>query len=407
MESSAAPTTSLRATLWRPFTAILFARMVLDTGTRAVYPFLPFIATSLGVSAQSAAIIIQSRNLTGLLSPLFGPLSDRYGRRALMLGGLAVAAVAGMAVWFVSSLWLAVVVLTVMTLSTILFVPAQQAFWGDNVPYAQRGRVIALSEVAWALAGIIGLPLVAILVKNWGWQSGFVAIGVCAFVGFVVIWFVLPSDKPRVHAAARALGGSYSQALRAPMALAVLSTMFLLAATNENINVNYGEWMHESFGLDPLALGAVAAAIGGAELSSELFAAGFVDRVGKWRMVAGSLILGGLGYLALPFFGSSAQLGTVGLVLTYFMFELGVVAALPIVSELAPLARATLLSLGVGSFSLGRALGSFTGPLLYANGGFTAATLASAAGVGLALCIWLVFVREHGIGRGGAGRPSN
>ncbi len=395
MTSTPVPTTLERAALWRSLWIILFARMVLDTGFRAAYPFLPFIASGLGVSTESAALIIQARNLIGFASPLFGPMSDRYGRRVMMLVGLGVAGVTGIAVWLVTSLWLAVVVMTMMALSVVLFVPAQQAFLGDNVPYAQRGRVMALAEVAWSLSALVGLPLVGFLIQAQGWRAGLVAIGIFALAAFGLMWFTLPRGERTARRAARALGGSYLEALRAPTALAVIATTFLLAATNENVNVIFGAWMNDRFGLDPLALGFVAAAIGGAELSSELVAAGFVDRVGKWRMVLGSTLLGSAAYLALPWLGTSALWGTAGLVAVYFMFELAVVAALPLMSEVAPNVRATLLSLGTASFSLGRAVGSFTGPALYVNLGFTLTSLVSAAGMFLAIVVWFWFVHER------------
>lgn len=380
--------------LLRELVVILFARTVLDTGYRAVYPFLPFIASNLGVPVATAAVIIQVRNLTGFASPLFGPLSDHYGRRALMLAGLAISVLTGIILWFVVPFWLVVVVMTLMGLSTVLFVPAQQAFLGDSVPYTRRGRVMAIAEVAWSLAAIIGLPIVGIIVERAGWRAAFVAVGVLAAAAFVAVGLLLAHDKRTATRAARALGGSYAEALRAPMALAVLCTTFLLAATNENINVIFGAWMRDSFNLTAVDLGLVGAAIGGAELFAELFAAGFVDRIGKWRLVAVGLLLGVGAYLVLPLLSVNALGGSVGLVGAFMFFELAVVAALPLITELAPLVRATLLSMGVATFALGRAVGSFTGPLLFANYGFPLTSFVSAGGILIACIIWLVFVRE-------------
>jgi predicted MFS family arabinose efflux permease len=100
-------------------------------------------------------------------------------------------------------------------------------------------------------------------------------------------------------------------------------------------------------------------------------------------------------YLVLPFLGAGAVSGTIGLVLVFFVFELAVISALPLVSEISPQSRATLLSLGIASFGLGRAAGSFVGPAVFSNFGFPATCFVSAAGAAIALLIWLVFVREH------------
>src|SRR5262245_59123650 len=100
-----------RSFSWRFLIPILFARTVLDTGTRALYPFLPYIASSLNVPFESAAQIIQVRDLVGLSAPLFGPLSDRYGRRAVMLAGLGIVSLAALALLLVSPL--AAIIVTV------------------------------------------------------------------------------------------------------------------------------------------------------------------------------------------------------------------------------------------------------------------------------------------------------
>jgi len=144
-------------------------------------------------------------------------------------------------------------------------------------------------------------------------------------------------------------------------------------------------------------LGLVAATIGGAEFIAQMTVALFVDRLGKWKMVAGGLALGALAYLALPFMGMNVWSGGAGIVLTFFAFELSIVAALPLMTEIAPAVRATLLSLGVAAFSLGRAAGSFIGPAVYAQYGFGATSLVSAAAILAASVIWFMFVREKSL----------
>lgn len=387
--------TARRVSIRRVLLVILFSRTVIDTAYRAVYPFLPFIAADLGVSVESAARIIQARNLVGLTAPLFGPLSDRYGRRALMLVGAGVLIVGSLSLFFFSPLVLVGGAMVLLGLVTTIFIPAQQAYFADSIPYAERGRAMALAELAWSASAIIGLPLFGLIVQLAGWRMGFVGIAILGVVSFALIRYVLPRTSHHSHEAHRGWIKSVGQAVRAPGALAAITVTFLLATTNENINIIFGAWMKDTFLLDAVALGLVAAAIGGAELASELFAAGFVDRIGKWRTVGGSLLLGAAAYALLPFLAVSGLAGTVGLVMAYFMFELAIVSALPLVSELAPGARATLISIQVAAFSLGRALGAFSGPALLSKYGFTMTSLVSSFGILVAFGLWMILVRER------------
>jgi predicted MFS family arabinose efflux permease len=395
--TSASTPSPPRLSVVRLLVVIFLSRTILNIAYRAVYPFLPFIAADLGVTVESAAQIIQSRNLVGLTAPLFGSFSDRYGRRAIMLVGLGISIVASLTLGFFNSFTFAIIAIAVFAFGKILYDPAQQAYVGDVVPYATRGRVMSISEISWSAAALIGLPLAAILLQAQGWRAVSVVIGIIAIGGFIITWFGLPREiNLHLHHPSRSWNQTFSQILREPSALAVLVTALLNTASNENINVVFGAWMKNSFLMDAVALGTVASAIGLAELGGELFSSGFVDRIGKHRLVGAGLLLSGVAYALLPIIGQNALLGTLGLVLVFFLFEMAIVSALPLVTELVPGARGTLLSLNVAVALLGRTIGSFTGPFLFSSNGFLWNGLTSGAAMVVAFAVWHFLVRERG-----------
>ena len=66
-----------------------------------------------------------------------------------------------------------------MTLSTLVFLPAMQAYIGDRVAYKRRGRAMGLTELSWSLAFIFGVPLVGwLLGRSGAWQSPFPLLAV-------------------------------------------------------------------------------------------------------------------------------------------------------------------------------------------------------------------------------------
>jgi predicted MFS family arabinose efflux permease len=123
--------------------------------------------------------------------------------------------------------------------------------------------------------------------------------------------------------------------------------------------------MEDSFGLKVAALGVASAIIGFSELGAESLSAGLVDRLGKERSVAIGLSLNALVALALPWLGRSLLGAEVGLGLFFLSFEFAIVCSLPMLSEVLPSARATLMGMNLAAFALGRAAGDLLGPQLY------------------------------------------
>jgi predicted MFS family arabinose efflux permease len=109
--------------------------------------------------------------------------------------------------------------------------------------------------------------------------------------------------------------------------------------------------------------------IGFSELSGEGLAAALADRVGKERLTAISFIFNGLWVISLPWLGQTQSGAMVWLFIFYLSFEVGIVSALPVMTEVVPKARATMMALFIAALSLGRAVGDLAAPALY-KGGF-------------------------------------
>lgn len=371
--------------------AFSISRMVLNTGFRLVYPFLPALARGLGVDLQTMALAVTARSLLGFFTPLFGGLADSHGRRWVMLGGLILFSV-GLLIVPIGGLFAVFLLgLLISMAGKLLFDPAMQAYLGDRVAYTRRGLALATTELGWSMAGLVGLPLVAISMERSGWQTPFLWLAGLGFASFVAIWILVPSDRQPNRAQVSNLAALKFLVRQSP-ALAGLSVGILTSMANEIVNIVYGAWMEDSFGLQLTALGAAAAVIGLAELSGEGFVAGFSDRLGKKRLVAAGISGSVLTSLALPLLGRSAATATAGLFLFYLTFEIVIVASIPLMTQLVPSARATTMASNVAGLSLGRAAGALLGPILYAstllpNG------IAAAAINGLALLVLLRFVQ--------------
>jgi predicted MFS family arabinose efflux permease len=372
-----------RLTLPLRWQMILFMiiRLAVNINTRMVYPFLAVFARGLGVDITTLSLALTARSLTGMATPLLGPIGDRYGRKASMMLGMGTfgTAMAMVIVWPTYPIFFLSVVLGF--LGMYIYLPALQAYLGDAIPYQERGQAMAITELGWSLSFILGIPLVGFLISRYGWQAPFPMLACAGVLAVgVVAWLIPPihstpqSGKSVLH--------NIRSALTYPSVLAAMFLSLAFTSANEVVNVMFGVWMEDSFGLKVAALGAASAIIGFSELGAEALSAGLVDRLGKERSVAIGLGLNALVALALPWLGRSLLGAEVGLGLFFLTFEFAIVCSLTMMTEVLPTARATLMGMNLAAFALGRAIGDLLGPQLY-HFGFWANALV-AVGLNLA-----------------------
>jgi predicted MFS family arabinose efflux permease len=369
------------------------ARLVINTGHRMIYPFLPTLARGVGVDLEWVALIVTARSALGIVSPSFASIADARGRKFAMLAGL-VLFVGGMALVTALPVYIALLIgLTLATVGKMVFDPAMQAYLGDRVHYTQRGQAIAVTELGWSGAFIIGIPAAAWLIdKTNSWQAPFPFLAALGLLSVLLMWRIIPSDS-----GALVKRPSLRQGMRIvskhPPAIAALVMAMFISLSNETIGIVFGAWMEDAFGLKIAALGAASAVIGLSELGGEGLVATIVDKLGKRRAIAVGIALNTLVSLLLPLLDFSVTGALVGLFFFYITFEFALVSAIPLMTELVPQARATLMAGNVAALSAGRMVGALLGPLLFEVGILANGTAAAVFDV-LALVTLLMFVRQ-------------
>jgi predicted MFS family arabinose efflux permease len=351
----------------------MLLRTILNTMHRMVYPFLAVFARGLGVEITALSFVLTARWFVGIFAPLLGAIADQRGRRfGMLLGiflfitGMSLAAIAPSFLTFSLALLLAI-------LSKYLFDPSMQAYFGDRIPYERRGTALAVTEGSWSLAFIAGVPLMGWLIARFGWNAPFPLLAALGLVMFLVVWRMIPGEdeaQPTI-ASVRNVGA----VLTNPLALAGISIALWASAANELVNLIFGVWLEDSFGLKIAALAGASAVIGLSELSGEGLVALTTDRLGKPRALTLGLIGNILASLLLPVVGRSEIGALVGLFLFYISFEYVLVSHIPLMTEVMPEARATLLSFNVTGHSLGRMIGALIATFIYQRFGFLPVTL--------------------------------
>ncbi|MBN1991568.1 MAG: MFS transporter [Anaerolineae bacterium] len=366
-------------------------RLIRDTGARMVLPFIPQISAGLGLTIIVFSWLIFIQAMVGMVGPIFGMLSDRYGRRKIMALGLFCQGVGALGLAASRQVWAGLPML-VLGLGLAIFIPVQQAYISDQVAYQKRGRALAAIEFSWALVAILILPVVGWLMARFGWRTPFLALAPFAFLGAILTWWGLPRVEHHTRA-----GLSWIQVRTVcfrPNVLAAMVVSWLIFVALSSFFSLWGIWLTGDFGLDAAALGLVATAVGITELGGSVSSSLFIDRLGKKRGAGLGLFLATIIFLLLPLSQGRFAWAIGGLVSLGLLLEFTIVSLIPLYSEQAPEARGTVLSLMALGSAMGLAIGPPLTATLWQQFGLAAVSGIAAGCVFVALGIMGKFLRE-------------
>jgi predicted MFS family arabinose efflux permease len=363
-------------------------RLVVNSAHRFVYPFLPAIGRGLGISLEQAGLLVSARWAAGLGTPAIVAVLGRGERRRRLLAvGLALFAV-GAATTAATNVYAgAIVGFVLMGIAKPLYDVAAQSYLADRLPYAVRARYMSVMELTWAGGLLVGAPAAGWLIASAGWRAPFWVVASIAAVAVAVLAVAVEDDGELPAAPTGAPGWDRS-------ALAFLLAVALFAAAAEVMFVVLGAWLEDGFGVSLLALGGLATFVALAELGGEGSVLAFADRLGKRVAVAAGLVVAASGFVGLAIFHRSLGWGIAAAMVAFFGFEVTIVGAIPLATELRPGARARFLSWMVVAMAIGRSVGAATGARLFTAYGLPANALLAAAANLVALWMFLAWVRE-------------
>jgi len=356
--------TNMNRSLRIQTSAFAFIRTVINTMHRMVYPFLPIFSRGLGVDLPALSLALTGRQVAGIFGPFAAILIESRGRKTGLLTGLGLFTCGVFLVVIWPSYPVFIISLALTTLGKYMFDPNMQGYLSDRVPYNRRGLTLAITELGWSLSFIIGVPCMGFLIARGGWMSPFGLLSLLGVVSILIIGKIIPPTKDdRINR--RQIWDNCRLVLKYPPAITALSIGMAISAANEVINLVFGVWLEDNFGLQILALGGAAAAIGLAEFGGETLMGVITDRFGKTRSISWGLGANCVAAAIFPVLGRSLSGSVVALFLFYLTFEFTLVASIPLMTEIMPAARVTLMAFNVASLSLGRAIGALVASPLY------------------------------------------
>jgi DHA1 family inner membrane transport protein len=345
------------------------AKAVANTALRWIPPFLPTLERAFGVSTTQLTTVLGLGETAGLSTVIVGKHLDRGRERLVMVGGLSTISVSSV-IALGGSIWTFAVAFVLLILGVANFTVAGHAWISHRIDYRWRARSIGLFETSWALALLVGGPIVAVLINVFVFLASACAL---AAISVAVTLPVAPQrstgqiddHQPRQRLTTKAWMVVIGSAAMAPAGLSI----FVISGT----------WLDDEFGVSTSGLGLIVMGFGAFELVASTGTAAFADRLGKMRSTLGGIVVLALGLVVMLAAGDRLWVGVAGLLVLLIGFEYGFVTSLSLVSEAMPDARGTTLAIGnaVGTFT--RGTGTVISGVLYGAYGIGGSAAMSAA----------------------------
>ncbi len=175
----------------------VFLAILLDLiGFGMILPLLPLYAEAFHASRITIGVIFASYSLAQLLfAPWLGRLSDRFGRRPLMLASIAGGAVAHLLFATAGSVAMLLVARSLSGIAAANYGIAQ-AYLADVTPPAQRSRAMGLVGAAFGLGFVIGPALGGVL-SRFGMAAVPYSAAALSAANLAIAWLALPESLPR------------------------------------------------------------------------------------------------------------------------------------------------------------------------------------------------------------------
>jgi MFS transporter, DHA1 family, tetracycline resistance protein len=234
--------------------AILFAAVLVDMlGFGIVLPLLPFYAESFGASPLQVTILVASFSAMQLAAaPFWGRVSDRVGRRPLLIGALFASSFSYLMFGFAHSFWL-LLVSRMAAGAAGGTITIAQAYVADTTAHEERARGMGHLGAASGLGVMLGPAVGGAVSQWWGLGApGFVAAGFCALNG-VAAFFLVPESHHEANRQARGqaatLKGWVKSMTAYPLSV-LLSVYFLTISSFTAMTAVLALFLERSFGVD-------------------------------------------------------------------------------------------------------------------------------------------------------------
>ncbi len=292
-----------------------------------ILPFLPLYVSQLGVTSHEALSMWSGLTfsvtflVSAIVSPMWGSLADRKGRKLMLLRASLGMAIAILLQAFATNVWQLFFLRAVMGL-TSGYIPNAMALVASQVPRERSGWALSTLSTA-QISGVIGGPLLGgFLADHVGLRAVFIITAILLVVSFLVTLFLIKEGgRPVISKSERLSGKAVFASLSYPgLMISLFVTTMVIQLCNGSVGPILALFIKsmepESTNIAFLS-GMIAAVPGVSALISAPRLGKLGDRIGTARILMATLIFAVVLFFAMSFVTSPLQLGVLRFLLGF------------------------------------------------------------------------------------------
>jgi len=344
--------------------------VVVMMGFGMIIPILPFYIIQFGAGGSAMGLLMATYAIMQFIfSPIWGGISDRIGRKPVLLIGVLGNAIAQILFGLSTELWMLIAARIIAGVLSSATLPTAMAYIGDSTSEKDRGGGMGIIGAAMGVGMVLG-PGIAGWMATYSLSAPFFLAAGLSLLALILIYLTLPESLlpgKRTGIGTRISGpqlGELWQALFSPIGF-LLILAFLVSFGLTNFESVFGLYANAQYDYGPQQVGWLLTFIG---LISAIVQGGltgpFTRRWGEVMVIKVSLFGSAVGFALMTLAGStSAVLLTTGFfVISNAMLRPAVSA---LISKRATMGQGVAMGLNNASMSLGRSVGPLWAGFIY------------------------------------------
>lgn len=228
-----------------------------------LYPFFAlYLTQKFDIGMSTVGILFAIFSVTGMAgSALGGALTDRMGRRTVIVASLILSSFSALGMGFAPTMSIFIVIVVVVGTLSSIGGPAHEAVVADLLPPEKRAEGYGIIRVVFNLAVIIAPPIAGLLIAH-SYLTLFIVDAVISLISAAIVILALPETKPQAHPHARPetmkqTFAGYGRVFRDVPFVAFIGVTVMMTLVYMNMNSTLGVYLRDQHNLPELNYGAL------------------------------------------------------------------------------------------------------------------------------------------------------